>query len=61
MTLHSATGKTRSGGILMKRIGALLTAALLLCLTVGCGSDKEKGQNRDKDKPRAGETAGVNP
>jgi hypothetical protein len=45
----------------MRRLCAVLTATLLLCLTAGCGGDKEKGQNRDKDKPRAGETAGVNP
>jgi hypothetical protein len=40
----------------MKRLLALLMAVLLLVLAPGCGSDKEKGQNRPdlkKDLPRA--------
>ncbi len=41
----------------MRKIVLFLTAAILLCLTVGCGNDREKGQNRDKDKPRAAEAA----
>lgn len=42
----------------MRKLLAILTAVLLLCLTAGCGSDKEKGQYRDKDKPRAGKNEG---
>jgi hypothetical protein len=42
---------------MMRKMLVVLTAILMLCLAAGCGSDKEKGQNRDKDKPRAGETA----
>ena len=41
----------------MRRLLAILTALLVLGLAAGCGNDKEKGMNRDKDKPRAGETA----
>ena len=41
----------------MRNILAILAAVLFLCFTLGCGSDKEKGQNRDKDKPRASDTA----
>jgi hypothetical protein len=38
----------------MKRLWASLTVVLLLCLTAGCSSGSP-GQNRDKDKPRAGD------
>jgi hypothetical protein len=31
----------------------LLTAALLVSLGTGCGGDKEKGINRNKDRPKA--------
>ena len=41
----------------MRKLLTVLTAALVLFLTLGCSSDKEKGQNRDKDKPRAAEAA----
>jgi uncharacterized lipoprotein len=41
----------------MRKMLAILTAVLMLCLAAGCSNDKEKGQNRDKDKPRASETA----
>ncbi len=40
----------------MKTFSYVLMAALLLTLTPGCGSDKEKGMNRPdqrKDLPRA--------
>ena len=37
----------------MRKVLAVLTAVLVLCLAAGCSNDKEKGQNRDKDKPRA--------
>ena len=45
------------GERMMRKMLAMLTAVLVLCLAAGCGNDKEKGQNRDKDKPRAGEMA----
>ena len=32
---------------------ALLTASLLLTALCGCGNDREKGINRDKDRPKA--------
>jgi len=38
----------------MTRVCALLTAVLILCLAAGCGGGTP-GQNRDKDKPRAGD------
>ena len=41
----------------MRKMLAVLTTALVLYLAAGCSNDKEKGQNRDKDKPRAGEMA----
>lgn len=41
----------------MRRLLAILTAVLVLCLAAGCSNDKEKGMNRDKDMPRAAETA----
>jgi hypothetical protein len=38
----------------MKKLLALLLAAVLLpTLAVGCGSDKDKGVNSLKDKPKA--------
>jgi len=42
----------------MRRLLAILTAVAVLCLAAGCSNDKEKGMNRDKDMPRAGEKAG---
>jgi uncharacterized lipoprotein len=43
----------------MRKLCVVLTAVLLLCLTAGCGgSDKEKGQYRDRDKPRAAKNEG---
>jgi len=44
MTRRSANGRHANvGGISMRRLCTLLTAVLLLCVTAGCGSDKEKG------------------
>jgi hypothetical protein len=54
---NGATKSHAFKGLLMRKMLAVLTAVLVLNLVLGCGSDKEKGQNRDKDKPRAGETA----
>jgi hypothetical protein len=42
----------------MKRILAVLLAGALACALAGCGSDKDKGINKDRDKPRSGEKAG---
>ena len=41
----------------MKALWAVVAAVLLLCFMAGCGGESQKGQNKDKDKPRAGETA----
>ena len=37
----------------MRRLLYLLTALLLTTVLVGCGSEKERGQNRNQDKPQA--------
>jgi hypothetical protein len=43
----------------MKRVLALVLAAGLTAALAGCGGgDKDKGINKDRDKPRAGEKAG---
>jgi hypothetical protein len=55
--LNGATKSHATGELVMRKMLAVLTAVLVLCLAAGCGNDKEKGQNRDKDKPRAGEMA----
>jgi hypothetical protein len=39
----------------MKRWLALLTAVLMICLAAGCGGGTP-GVNRDKDKPRSGDS-----
>jgi hypothetical protein len=39
----------------MKRLACVLLTFLLLGLT-GCGGDKDRGINKDKDKPRPGST-----
>jgi hypothetical protein len=41
----------------MKRLAGLLLAVLLSALVLGCGSDKDKGMNKDRDKPRPGTTS----
>ena len=40
----------------MRKRWAFLAAVLAVCLAAGCGGSGEKGQNRDKDKPRVGDT-----
>jgi len=35
---------------------AFLMVVLLATLTLGCGSDKDKGINSNRDKPRSAET-----
>ncbi|HZY86391.1 MAG TPA: hypothetical protein VFE78_16275 [Gemmataceae bacterium] len=39
----------------MKEFISLLLAALLTLSLAGCGNDKEKGTNKDRDMPRAGD------
>jgi hypothetical protein len=39
----------------MKRFFCLLLCAFLTASLCGCGGDKERGINKDKDKPRAGD------
>lgn len=39
----------------MRRIVCLLTAMVLTTALVGCSGEKDRGQNRDLDKPKAGE------
>jgi uncharacterized lipoprotein len=39
----------------MKRFVSVLLAALVALSLAGCGNDKEKGVNKDRDMPRAGE------
>jgi predicted small lipoprotein YifL len=39
----------------MKRLTFVLLAALLAVSLAGCGNDKEKGINKDRDMPRAAE------
>jgi hypothetical protein len=36
----------------MKRLLCLVLAVVLAAVLPGCGSDREKGINKDKDKPR---------
>ena len=49
-----ARGQT-SPGVPMKAFVSLLLAALLAVSLAGCGNDKEKGINKDRDMPRSGE------
>jgi hypothetical protein len=37
---------------------ALLLLAALTGALAGCGSDKDKGPNKDRDRPRTGEKSG---
>jgi hypothetical protein len=39
----------------MRRFVWMLAVLLVSAALVGCGSDKDRGQNRDKDKPQATE------
>jgi len=36
----------------MRRLLALLLLVAFTCSLVGCSGDKNKGSNRDKDRPR---------
>jgi hypothetical protein len=40
----------------MKRLTSFLLALLLPVLILGCSGDKDKGINKDRDKPRPGPT-----
>jgi hypothetical protein len=42
----------------VKPVLSLLLAALLALSVAGCGPDKEKGTNKDRDMPRSGEKPG---
>jgi hypothetical protein len=37
----------------MRRLTRLVAAVLLAALAAGCGSEKDRGVNRDRDRPRA--------
>jgi hypothetical protein len=37
---------------MLKKLGFLLAAVLLTSLGAGCGGDKDKGINKDKDRPK---------
>jgi hypothetical protein len=37
---------------------SLLLAAVVALALAGCGNDKEKGINKDRDMPRSGEKPG---
>ena len=45
-------GKPRRG-VPMRSFVSLLLAALLAVSLAGCGNDKEKGINKDRDMPRS--------
>jgi hypothetical protein len=42
----------------MRKVLLCLLAALLFAPALGCGGDKDKGINSNKDKPRAADKAG---
>ena len=42
----------------MKKLVSVLLAALLALSLAGCGNDKEKGINKDRDMPRIGDKPG---
>jgi hypothetical protein len=41
----------------MKRLGCSLLAIVFVLIVSGCGSDKDRGVNRDKDRPTAAKDA----
>jgi hypothetical protein len=41
----------------MKKLGWALLAIVLAAAVSGCGSDKDRGVNRDKDRPTAAKDA----
>jgi hypothetical protein len=41
----------------MKKLGWALLAIVLALVVSGCGSDKDRGVNRDKDRPTAAKDA----
>jgi hypothetical protein len=40
---------------MLKRLSVIVLAVLLAGFSAGCGGDKDKGINKNKDKPRAGD------
>jgi hypothetical protein len=40
----------------MRRLTAVFLALVLAGLAAGCGGDKDRGVNRDRDRPRAAPT-----
>ena len=40
----------------MRKRWAFVAVVLTALVVAGCGGSGEKGQNRDKDKPRAGDS-----
>jgi hypothetical protein len=45
----------------MRKWWLILTTLATMCLAAGCSNDKDKGQYRDKDKPRAPDATALNP
>jgi hypothetical protein len=41
----------------MRRVTAVVLAAVLAALAAGCGGERDRGVNRDRDRPRAGPPA----
>ena len=39
----------------MKRLFTLVLGVVVTCCLAGCNSDKDKGINKDRDKPRSGD------
>jgi hypothetical protein len=40
--------------VMLKKLSVIVLAVLLASFSAGCGGDKDKGINKNKDKPRAG-------